>query len=220
MTRTTNARIAGITLLLYIAVGVTQMIVGGAATRGADTAARLASMAAHATEVRAGVLLGFLTSFVALTLGVALWALTREEDRDLAMLGLVCRVGEGVMGALFMPMTLGLLALATDAGANPSESLQSVASFLFAARRWGPIFGATFFAVGSLLFCWLLLRGRMIPAVLAWTGVVASALLVVALPLQIAGVLTGTLANVIWIPMALFEIPAGLWLIFKGVAPW
>jgi len=38
-----------------------------------------------------------------------------------------------------------------------------------------------YFAVGSTLFSWLLLRGRMIPVTLASLGVVASVMLVVLL---------------------------------------
>jgi hypothetical protein len=44
--------------------------------------------------------------------------------------------------------------------------------------------GAMYFAVGSTLFAWFLLRGRMIPVALAWLGVLSSALLVVILPLD------------------------------------
>jgi hypothetical protein len=81
----------------------------------------------------------------------------------------------------------------------------------------GPLVPATFFAFGSLFFCWLLLRGRLIPASLAWLGVVASVLLVVALPLQLAGVMGGKVAGFMWGPMALFEVVAALWLMVKGV---
>lgn len=215
MTRTTNARIAGFTLLFYIAVGITQMVLFGGATAGEGTAAKLANMAQHATDVRVNVVLGLLTCFVALTLGVALYALTREQDPDLAMLALICRVGEGVIGGMFIPMTLGLLSVATAPEANAPDAL---VSFILTARSWNPIVCATFFAVGSTLFSWLLLRGRMIPAALAWLGVVASVLLVVGLPLQLAGVLRSPVTMLMWLPMAAFEIPLGLWLLIKGVA--
>jgi uncharacterized protein DUF4386 len=85
--------------------------------------------------------------------------------------------------------------------------------------------GATFFAVGSTLFCWLLLRGRMIPAALAWLGVVASAALVVVLPMQRAGLFAGAVSWVssatwlVWLPMLVFEVTFAFWLIIKGVAP-
>ncbi len=130
MTRATNARIAGFTFLFYIAAGIASMVLKGRP---------------HATDV-----LTLFTSLSALVLGVTLYAITREEDADLAMLALTCRVVE----------------------AMPGE-------------------GAFFFAVGSTLFSWLLLRGRMIPVALAWLGVLASALLVVILPLQRGGLFGG-----------------------------
>ena len=83
---------------------------------------------------------------------------------------------------------------------------------------------AIFFAVGSMLFCWLLLRGRMIPVALAWLGVIASILLVVILPLQLAGLFGGSMSWsasitwLVWLPMLAFEVPLALWLLVKGVA--
>ena len=77
---------------------------------------------------------------------------------------------------------------------------------------------AIFFAMGSTAFAWLLLRGRMIPVVLARIGVVASALLVVGLPLQVVGLFKGPVAGYMWMPMLLFEVPLGFWLLLKGAA--
>jgi Domain of unknown function (DUF4386) len=77
---------------------------------------------------------------------------------------------------------------------------------------------ATFFAVGSALFSYLLSRGRMIPIPLAWLGVIASVLLVVCLPLQLAGFLRGPIASFMWLPMLAVEVPLALWLLIKGVA--
>lgn len=81
---------------------------------------------------------------------------------------------------------------------------------------------AIFFSIGSLLFCWLLLRGRLIPGALAWLGLVASALLVVVLPLQLAGLLadmswSASVTWLVWLPMLVFELVLALWLLIKGV---
>jgi len=82
---------------------------------------------------------------------------------------------------------------------------------------------AIFFAVGSTLFSWLLLSGRMIPIALAWLGVVASVLLVVILPLQLAGLFGGSMSWsasitwIVWLPMLVFEVAFALWLLIKGV---
>jgi hypothetical protein len=164
MTIRTNARVAGIAFLVYIVAGITSLALAGRT---------------NVTDV-----LAVFTSLSALVLGVTLYAITRDVDRDLAMLALVCRVVEGVPG---------------HGGA------------------------ATFFAVGSTIFSWLLLRGRMIPAALAWLGVVASALLVAILMLQRAGLFSGganfynSITWLVWMPMLVFELAFAVLLIAKGV---
>jgi len=221
MTRATNARIAGFAFLFYIAVGITQMVLG-AAISAPETAARLALMAQHASRVQVEILLTLVTSVTALMLAVALYAITRDEDRDLATLGLCCRVGEGMLGVIAPMITLGLLSLATPevgTAAHDTPAALVLAGFLRKLGGWNTITAAMLFAFGSTIFSWLLLRGRMIPRSLAWVGVAASVLLVVLLPLELAGLVSGLVTKIMWLPMAAFEIPLGLWLLIKGVAP-
>ncbi len=217
MTRTTNARIAGVAFLTYIAAGITDMGFHARATAGSDIAGKLASIAQHVNDVRYSVLLGMLQTFCALVLGVTLYAITRDEDRDLAMLGMICRVAEGIIGAFSVPETLALLWLATTTGTDAPDRTAAHALAAYLMRNT-VAFTATFFAAGSTLFTWLLLRGRMIPIVLAWIGVVGSVLLLICLPLQVAGFLRGPLTQWIWLPMTFFEVPLALWLLVKGVA--
>jgi uncharacterized protein DUF4386 len=166
MTRTTNARLAGIAYIVYIVAGISSMALAGRT---------------HAIDV-----LTLITSMSALVLGVTLYAITRDENHDLAMLAMMCRVVEAI------PL--------------------------------GPSRSAFFFAVGSTIFCWLLLRGRMIPSALAWLGVVASAFLVVVLPLQTAGLFASRatwysgITWFMWMPMLVFELAVAGWFIVKGVA--
>jgi hypothetical protein len=217
MTRTTNARIAGFTFLFYIAAGISSVVLFGRATRGEGVAAKLAGIAQHASDVRITVVLDLLQCFSALVLAITLYAITREQDPDLAMLALTCRVGEGVIGAIGIPSTLGLLWLATAAGASAPDTAAAQALGAFLLRE-NVALTATFFAVGSTLFSYLLLLGRMIPIPLAWLGVVASVLLVVGLPLRLAGFLGGPVTSLMWLPMLAFEVPLALWLLIKGVA--
>ncbi len=106
MTRTTNARIAGFTFLFYIAAGIASMVLFGRATTGEGIAAKLAGIAQHATDVRIVVLLSLLTCFAALVLAVTLYWITRDEDHELAVLALSCRVGEGVLNVISIIATL------------------------------------------------------------------------------------------------------------------
>ena len=127
----------------------------------------------------------------AIVLAITLFMVTRVEQPLLAALGMIFRIGEGS------------LRVALDlTGINVSRP---------------SLVGALLFAIGSLFFCWLLLRGRMLPVALAWIGVVASVLLVAGLPLQISGVIGAPLTTLMWLPMLAFEVPAGVWLLAKGV---
>jgi len=223
MTRTTNARLAGVAFLFYIAVGIASLVLSGRATAGEGIAAKLASIAQHETAMRVDVLLLLCSSFAAIALGVTLYALTRDEDPDLAMLALICRVVEGVSNASAIRTPLELLWLSTPTGpkAPDAESTRVLGTFLL----YGPSPGgsALFFAVGSTLFAWLLLRGRMIPIPLAWLGVIASVLLVAVLPLQLSGLMGpinwfGAVTWLVWFPMLVFELVVAVWLIVKGAA--
>jgi hypothetical protein len=222
MTRTANARLAGSTLLLYFATGIASMVLYGQAVAGEGTAAKLAGMAHHATLVRVTILLSLLQAVYPLVLGVTLYALTRDTDPDLALMALWCRAGEGLIAALSPLRTLGLLAIATSGAAGggaDAAAEQALAAFLLKTGGWTGLVAATCFAVASTLFSYLFLRARSIPVALAWLGVLASALWVVALPLQLAGFLGGSVTYLLWMPMAVFEVTFALWLLAKGVTP-
>lgn len=220
MTRTTNARLAGGAFLLYIVVGIGQMVVSRGSTAGEGAAAKLVSIAAHAPQIRVNLLLALIVCVTALTLAVALYGLTRDEDRDIAMLALVCRCIEGATPVVSLVATLSLLWLATssEAAALDRATVHPLVVLLLQARGWISLLGAIFFSVGSTLFAWLFLRGRLIPRSLAWLGVAASLLLVVGLPLELVGLLRGPITQMIWLPMAAFEVPLGIWLLTTGVA--
>ena len=217
MTRRTNARIAGIAYLLYIAAAFPSMLLSGRATSGAGMVEKLANMALHATDVRLAAVLSLIGCLCALVLAVTLYAPTCEQDRDLAMLALTCRAAEGIVGAASTPATLALLAIATTAGTNSPDPAGAGAVAAFVLNQpW--LISAIFFAVGSTLFSWLLLRGRMVPAWLAALGVVASGLIAIGLPLQVLELLPALVTQLMWLPILVFELVFAGWLIVKGVA--
>ena len=159
MTLTTNARLAGAAYLAYLVFGIGGMAIG---TAGASAVS------------------GVMTSFCALVLGVTLYAITREQDRDLAMIAMLCRVLEAVPGQ-----------------------------------------GEIYFAVGNTIFCWLLLKGRMIPAALALLGVVASAALSLLVLAQTGGLFGGRMlwsspvTWFVWLPVLVFELSFAFYLLTK-----
>ena len=208
MTRTANARLAGFLFLFYIATTAASMVLFDRATAGNGASAQIASVAQHVPQMRSGIVLSFLSIFDALILAVALYALTRDYDADLAMFALSCLVAEGVITAVYTIAMRTLLWIATDAAAATADLLGPL---LLKALGWSGIVGATVFAVGSAVYAYLFLRARAIPVPLAWLGVAGSLVLAIGLPLG------GAASPLMWIPVALFEVTLGAWLLIKGV---
>jgi hypothetical protein len=223
MTRKTNARLAGFMFLFYIVTGIANLILFNQATSGAggpeNIAAKLAAIAQHATTVRLTVLLTLCGFVSAVVLGVTLYALTRDEDRDLALLALCGRATEGVISAISAIRGLQLLAIATAttaAAAPDAAATNALGGLLLQQGGLSGSIAAICFVMGSTLFSYLFLRARSIPVPLAWLGLLASVLLVIALPLELAGVIK--VPFLMWVPMLVFELAFALWLIIKGVA--
>lgn len=122
----------------------------------------------------------------------------------------------------FSALVLGVTLYALTRDQGPALAMMALVCRVLEAVPVGE--PAIFFAVGSTIFSWLLLRGRMIPVSLAWLGVIASALLVVILPLQVAGLFGGSMGWsdsitwIVWLPALVFEVVLALWLLIKGVA--
>ena len=119
------------------------------------------------------------------------------------------------MGGVSVPGALGLLWLAT---APDSASANTLGTFLLKSQDWSMTIAATFFAVGSTAFAYLLLRGRIVPVALAWLGVLASIVVVIALPFQLIGLLPSQVIQMMWYPMLVFEVTLAFWLIIRGAA--
>jgi Domain of unknown function (DUF4386) len=219
MTRTTNARLAGFMFLFYIATGIVGMILFNQATKGEGTAARLASVAAHAPQMGLSFVFALIAIFNALILGLALYALTRDEDPDLALLALTCRLVEGAINAIPAIAILALLSVAmgpaTAAAPDPAAA-SAIGALVLKVQEWSITVGATVFAVGSSVYSYLFLRARSIPVWLAWLGVLGSLQLVITVPLAGLGLLKGAAVGLMWLPMLVFEVTFGLWLLIKG----
>jgi Domain of unknown function (DUF4386) len=221
MTRRMNARLAGFTFLFYIAIAMTEMVLSGQITSGNGTAAKLANIAQHAPQMRLVIVLVMLTIFAALVLAVTLYGLTRDVDPDLAVLALMCRVTEGVTNIVPTIANLGLLSLAiataTTTGSEAATA-NALGALLLRVGGWSTTVSATAFAVGSTIYSYLFLRARSIPVWLSWLGVVGSLLMVVILPLEGMALVKGAVVWIAWMPLFVFEVTLGLWLLIKGVS--
>jgi hypothetical protein len=214
------ARVAGFMFLFLIATVIaSSVLIGG--VEDDEISQTLRNVSDNSFRVRLGVLFLIVGGISTLILAAALYAVTKHQDRNLAILALSCRAVEAGLYAIGIISALTLLSLSertTTASTAEPTAAYIPGDIVSDVNAWGTNVGAAFFAVGSLLYSYLLLKARSIPVALSVLGVIASLILIAGVPLQTASgqaTAQGTPA-VIWIPMIIFEISTGLWLLVRG----
>jgi uncharacterized protein DUF4386 len=222
MTASTNSRVAGITFLAYIVIGLSSMYVDSLIVRGAeDSATRLSNIAQSTSLMQLQIILTLLSAACAIVIAVTVYGLTRDIDRELAIFAFVFRLAEGIiiiMATLVLIASMSVAANATGSSGDNAHFLAMGTVLQKIESVIGMGLAALCFSVGSTFYCYLFLKGRSIPTALAWLGFLGSLMLVILVPLQLAGYLKeGPITTYMWMPMLVFELIFSFWLIFKGV---
>jgi hypothetical protein len=133
---------------------------------------------------------------------------------------MICRVGEGLLASLPILSKLEILRLAT---LTDSAKALSFGASIFAVaeevwQRPDASFSEFLFVSDGFTFSFLFLKGRLIPLWLAWVGVITIGAQAVCVPLHVAGYLTGSVVEALWMAIMFYEVPLGVYLIWKGVS--
>jgi hypothetical protein len=207
---------AGCAYLSYIVFAMSSSIFFAKATAGADIWQTLSTLSRMIWIARFTVLLNLLQTVCALVLAAMLYRLVKAINPAVALLAMLFRVGEGLLGFLPLLSKLELMQLATAPPAGAADAISSLALANQILHRPDDVFSEFCFVVGGFLFAWLFLRGRLIPRWLAWTGVLTIGVQMICVPLHIATILPGSVVNWLWFPILLYEVPLGVWLIARG----
>ncbi len=210
-------RVAGFAFLFLIVTVLASGILwrGVRTTHGiSDT---LVSISEMFSEIRLSLVLSIVASITTLLLAAMLYAIVAHQDRNLAILALSCRVVEAGLYAVGM---LARNVSLSQGSSNDASSVQALADQSMDVRWTSTNIGAIFFAAGSTVYSYLLLKARSIPVPLSVTGLVGSLIILVGVPAQTAlshRTFAGVSA-VIWVPVAVFDIATGVWLLAKGAS--
>jgi hypothetical protein len=149
----------------------------------------------------------------------ALYVLLRSVDRNLAGLAVLLRLME--LALHFNVTTQSLTALRLLGGADylaaidPAE-LQAFAQLAIGVQGAGMNTGFVLLGLGSAVFAHLFFKSGYIPRLLAGLGVFASLLLAAYAFTIIVFPKAAALQIVPMLPMGIYEIGLGLWLLFRG----
>lgn len=146
-------------------------------------------------------------------IAIALFPILRRCVEGLAVAYVGFRVIEASVGVV---ATIGLLLLLTPEAASDA-ALESIA---LAFHEWAFLLVLTVFSLSTVILYPLMLKFRLVPAVLSIWGLIgglmllASALLILFGRIEIGGTTDTVLSLPIWIN----EMALALWLIFRGVS--
>ncbi len=110
-------------------------------------------------------------------LAVAFYTMLKQVNSPLALLAAFWRLGEAViLGHMTLNgMTvLNILRPASLSGFFSPGQVQALASLYVGAQGDEFSIGLVYYSLGSMLFCYLLLKSRYVPRILAWWGSLSS----------------------------------------------
>jgi len=205
-------------LLLLLTTALSQFFVGGVSLDPADVPNTLGTVAEGGKEFRISIVVDLVSHVSIVALAGALYLAFSPHNRSLAFLGTLWRVAEGTIIAFTEVNNIVLLAVAQQfvfATGVEAVALETMGRTLILAEDWGYKIGLAFFALGSLLYGILFVSTGAVPSALGWWGLVAGLLAVVGRWLVLVGPDVGLVA-ISFLPIILFEVVFGVWLLFRG----
>lgn len=216
------ARLAGI---LYLAGNVvaafSEFHARGSLIVPDDAAQTAVNVRASELLFRIGMVGDLVTFSSGLVLVWALYVVLRPVGRDLVLLAAFFRLAEcAVLASITLNdfTALRLLGGASYLRALDTQQLQALARLFMGVQADGYRIGLVLFGLGSAVFAWLWYKSCYIPRVLAALGIFASLLVaILTLAIMVFPGLGSMVIPAYYVPVLLFEVSLGLWLLAKGL---
>ena len=219
----TAAIIIGIIYPIQMATGIfgevfvrNRLVVRGDAARTAE------NIIASEQLFRLSIVTDLITYILVMILTWALYVLLRPVNRHLALLGAFFRLSE--LAVLCIATVNSLVVLRLVGGADYLKSfevgqLQSLVMLAYHTQGQGMLVGFILLGLGSAIFAWLLLKSRYVPKALAMLGIFGALLLALGTMAIIVFPALGRVGMAYMMPMGLYEVTLGFWLLIKGLKP-
>lgn len=154
---------------------------------------------------------------------IALYTLLKPINQNLALLAAFWRLVETAILVVVTVTSIVVLLLLSGADylqAFSTDQLQALARLSISLHTAGFNIGGIFLGLGSTVFSYLLFKSKYIPRTLAGWGIFASLLLLISFfAILVFPNLAGVLTPACYVPIFIFEVTVGLWLLVKGVRP-
>lgn len=205
----------------FLGVVVTSLI-GGLApltpASGSDSvSAVLTTVSQNVSLMRFAILGGVLNCAGIVILAVLLFSVLGGQSKTLALIALGLWFGEAIFYAVYVLGAAALIPLSLDfvkAGSPDGSHFQALGGFLYQGlAKFGMTILMFFYCSGGIVWYSLFFRSRSIPRMLALYGIAAVCVGMVGIVLELLG---NDVPMIVFIPIGLFEIITGLWLLIRG----
>lgn len=214
------ARVAGLAYVIIILLGIfgvgfveSKLVVPG------NDAATVNNIMANELLFRISIYSEILMFALVILLSLALYVILKTVNRNLALLALLWRLGEAIIGGGVTVLSglIPLLLLNREA-ALETEQLQALVGLFLQVRNAGLDVVLIFIGMGGTLFCYLFFKSRYVPRLLAiWGMFTYLSMLMIASISIFSPNLPETIKMAFYAPGGLFEVLFGLWLLIKGI---
>ena len=172
-----------------------------------------------------GAFLEVIVALAGIGTAITLWPVVKRQNEGMALGFVASRTLEAAMLFTAVASLLSLVTLHQDlgtaAGAD-AASLAAIGASHVATYHWAFTLGGSLMpGINAILLGTLLYRSGLVPRVLPMIGLIGAPLHLTAVVLTMFGVVdrVGTVTGIAVIPIALWELSLGVYLIVKGFKP-
>ena len=214
------ARLAGAMYLIQMATGIfTQLYARGSLIVRGDPTQTARNILDAEGLFRIGIASDLVTYTAVLIATWALFVLLRSVNRNLAVLAVLFRLMELAIHFNATVDSLGVLRVLSGAPYLKSldaSQLHSMAQLALGVQGEALNMGFILLGLGSAVFAYLLFKSQFVPRLLAGWGMFASLLIAAYALSTIVFPKAAALQIVPMLPMGIYEVTLGFWLLLKG----
>ena len=177
-----------------------------------------------ATGVLLAAVLELIVAFACVGTGVALFSVVKRQNEGVALGFVGARVFEAAMIVVGIISILAVVTLRDVAAAGGAEaaSLVITGHALVAIQNWTFLLGQTLVpGVNALLLGSLLYRSGLVPRIIPALGLIGGPLMISSVIGQVVGIneQVSVWSAIALLPIFVWELSLGIWLVFKGFRP-
>ena len=216
---TNYTRIAGLAYIISIMLGIysvnyveSRLIIPG------DNTATVTNIMANELLFRVGIVSEIMMYTLVIILSWSLFVILRTVNENLAILALICRMGEAIVGVGIVVLSGFIPLLLLDGETILNTDLHALVKIFLDVRSAGLDIVLIFIGVGGSIFCYLFYKSCYVPKIwAAWGMFTYLSMLIISLLSIISPSFPYTIKMAFFVPGGLFELLFGFWLLFKGV---